>query len=87
MAYTELAYGNATHVANKADRRLYRLLELQPGIFAWATLVAVVAASYWIPAWAAIFIIGLMSTGSLTIYLSVHMNHSFHGDAQKPAAH
>jgi hypothetical protein len=78
MAYDYLAYGRATDVPRGVDRFLYRLLELQPGIFAWLTLAAVVAASYWLPVWASVFIIGFDVYWLVkTVYLSVHMNHSF----------
>jgi hypothetical protein len=78
MSYDYLAYGRATDVASKRDRRIYRLLELQPGVLAWATLAAVVSASYWLPMYAAIFIIGFDIYWLVkTIYLSLHMSHSF----------
>jgi hypothetical protein len=47
-------------------------------VFAWATLIAVVAASYWIPTAAAVFIICFDIYWLVkTIYLSAHINHSF----------
>jgi len=78
MSYDYLSYGSSADAPPGRDRRIYRLLELQPGIFAWGTLAAVVAASYWLPAWAAMFIIGFDIYWLVkTVYLSVHMNHSF----------
>lgn len=78
MAYDYLAYGRATDVPNRRDRIVYRLLEMQPGIFAWGTLAAVVAASFWLPVYASAFIIGFDIYWLIkTIYLSVHMNYSF----------
>ncbi len=78
MSYDYLAYGRATDITDRRDRILYRLLELQPGVFAWITLIAIVAASYWIPTYAAVFIIGFDIYWLVkTIFLSVHMNHSF----------
>lgn len=63
---------------SRRDRLLYRLLEIQPGAFAWITLVLVVIVSYWRPTWAAVFIIGFDLYWLIkTIYLSVHMNHTF----------
>src|SRR3990167_6549321 len=77
-SYEYLSYGRATDVQNTRDRKFYRLLEIQPGILAWATLILVVAASYWVPVWAAVFIIGFdIYWLTKTIYLSLHMNHSF----------
>lgn len=76
--YDYLAYGRATDVPRGKGRRLYRLLELQPGVVAWATLLAVVAVSYWYPAFAAAFIICFDLYWLIkTIYLSFHMNHAF----------
>ncbi len=78
MSYEYLAYGRASDISDPRDRRLYRLLELQPGIFAWVTLIAVVAASYWLPVVASIFIIGFDIYWLIkTVYLSLHMSHSF----------
>jgi hypothetical protein len=78
MSYPYLSYGRASEITTPRDRFLYRILELQPGIFAWLTLGTVVAASYWIPVFASIFIIGFDIYWLVkTIYLSVHMNHSY----------
>jgi hypothetical protein len=78
MSYEYLQYGSASEISNHRDRRIYRFLELQPGVFAWLTLAAVVAASYWLPTAAAVFIIGFDIYWLVkTVYLSVHMNHSF----------
>jgi hypothetical protein len=78
MAYDYLAIGRASDAPAPSDRRLYRFLELQPGILAWLTLAAIVAASYWIPTVASIFIIAFDVYWLIkTIYLSVHMNSSF----------
>jgi len=78
MSYPYLSYGRASEIRSSRDRFIYRLLELQPGLFAWATLLAVVAISYWLPVWASIFIIGFDIYWLIkTVYLSVHMNHTF----------
>jgi len=78
MSYPYLSYGRASEISSPRDRRLYRLLELQPGLFAWGTLIAVVAASYWFPVFAAIFIIGFDIYWLIkTIFLSIHMSHTF----------
>ncbi len=78
MPYEYLKIGRATDIEKPGDRRLYRLLEMQPGVFAWVTLLAIVAASYWIPAYAALFIIAFDIYWLIkTVYLSVHMSSSF----------
>ncbi len=78
MPYPYLSYGRASEIENPRDRRLYRLLELQPGLFAWGTILAVVAVSYWAPAVAALFIISFDIYWLLkTIFLSLHMSHTY----------
>lgn len=78
MAHEYLTNGRASDITDRRDRFLYRLLEIQPGVLAWLTLVAVVAASYWIPVYAAIFIIVFDIYWLIkTVYLSVHMSHTF----------
>lgn len=78
MSYEYLAAGRANDLSDPRDRRLYRLLELQPAVFAWFTIAAVVAASYWIPVYAAFFIIAFDIYWLVkTIYLSLHMSSSF----------
>ncbi|MBP6886398.1 MAG: glycosyltransferase family 2 protein [Candidatus Pacebacteria bacterium] len=78
MSHDYLAYGRATEIQSPSDRRLYRLLEMQPGIFSWGTLIAVVAASYWFPVFASLFIIGFDVYWLIkTIFLSAHMNHTY----------
>jgi hypothetical protein len=73
-----LKIGRSTDLVDPRDRRYYRLLELQPGLLAWLTLVAVVAASYWTPTLAALFIIAFDIYWLIkTVYLSFHMGASF----------
>ncbi|MCC6934381.1 MAG: glycosyltransferase family 2 protein [Candidatus Yanofskybacteria bacterium] len=73
-----LSYGRATDVASRRDRIIYRIFEMQPGLLAWTTLAVVVAASYWVPVWASLFIIGFDIYWLVkTIFLSLHMSHSF----------
>ena len=78
MPYEYLSYGRAADITDRRDRFIYRLLELQPGVLAWLTLIAVVAASYWMPVYAAVFIIIFDLYWLIkTIYLSLHMSHTF----------
>ncbi len=78
MSYPYLAYGRASEISSPRDRRLYRLLELQPGLLSWGTLLAVVIASYWFPVAASIFIIGFDIYWLIkTVFLSLHMSHTY----------
>ncbi len=60
------------------DRILYRFFEMVPGLLAWGTLLGVVFFSYFLPTWAAYFIIvfdlyWLMKT----MYLSIHLRQNW----------
>jgi hypothetical protein len=70
--------GHAFHIENKKNRRLFRLLEIFPGVFSWGTLILVVVFSYFKPALAAYFIIAFDLYWLLkTIYLSLHHMHNW----------
>lgn len=78
MPYDYLAVSRPSDLKNPSARRLYRFLEIFPGILAWFTLITVVIASYWFPIFAAIFIIIFDLYWLIkTIYLAAHMNSSF----------
>lgn len=78
MEYEYLKIGRAPDLTDGRERRRYRLLEIQPGVFAWLTLAAVIAASYWIPTGAALFIIAFDIYWLVkTVYLSLHMGSAF----------
>ncbi|HZZ99490.1 MAG TPA: hypothetical protein VFK07_02145 [Candidatus Paceibacterota bacterium] len=73
-----LHVGNAFDLERPADRRLYRFLEIFPGLLAWGTLLFVVAISFWFPAFAAFFIIVFDIYWLIkTIYLSFLTRFSF----------
>src|SRR3989344_5289710 len=73
-----LHIGRATEILNKADRRLYRILEIMPGFLAWATLFLVVVLSFLTPVFMAIFIIAFDVYWLIkTIYLSLHLRVSY----------
>ena len=60
------------------DRVIYRALEIFPGLLAWATLIGMVLASYFIPVYAAFFIIIFDLYWLIkTVFLSLHLraNH------------
>ena len=73
-----LHVGNAPDLTDSKDRRLYRFLEILPGLLAWSTLAIVVLISFKAPVFATIFII-LFDLYWLikTIYLSVLTRSSF----------
>ena len=57
-----------------SDRLIYRALEIFPGALAWATLLGMAAASYFLPVWAAFFIIIFDLYWLIkTIFLSLHL--------------
>ena len=56
------------------DRAIYRALEIFPGFLAWATLLGMVLASYFLPIWAAFFIIIFDLYWLIkTVFLSLHL--------------
>ncbi|MEX0917975.1 MAG: glycosyltransferase family 2 protein [Candidatus Paceibacterota bacterium] len=60
------------------DRRLYRLLEILPGLFSWATLIGVVLLSMYAPFYAAYFIIAFAIYWVLkTAFLSYHLRYNW----------
>ena len=80
MEYTQTPYfkvGRASELEGN-DRRLYRFLEMVPGILSWGTVVLIVLLSLFLPVWAAIFII-LFDLYWLfkTMYLSSHNLHNW----------
>ncbi|HEY4521583.1 MAG TPA: glycosyltransferase family 2 protein [Candidatus Paceibacterota bacterium] len=60
------------------NRMVFRLLEIFPGALAWVTFFGIVAASYFVPIWAAVFII-IFDVYWLvkTVYLSFHLRGNF----------
>src|SRR6185369_14979968 len=73
-----LHIGHAPDVADSKDRRIFRFLEILPGLLAWLTLAFVVVISFVAPVFATFFII-LFDIYWLikTIYLSVLTRSSF----------
>lgn len=60
------------------DRFLYRLCECVPGALSWMTIIGAIIASYFIPLYAAVFIIAFDVYWFLkTLYLSVHLRHNW----------
>lgn len=69
--------GRATELSG-ADRRLYRVLEILPGLASWTTLIGVVLLSVYRPFLAAYFIIAFSIYWVLkTAFLSYHLRHNW----------
>lgn len=61
-----------------SDRRLYRFLEILPGVLSWGTIFGAFVASYFVPVWAAIGIIIFDIYWLVkTAYLSAHLRTSW----------
>lgn len=80
LPYTQRAdfhVGRAGELTGK-DRRLYRALEILPGVVSWATLIGVVVASIFFPIFASYFIIAFALYWLLkTLFLSIHLRHNW----------
>ncbi len=69
--------GRAGELTGK-DRRFYRLLEIFPGVFSWATLILVIILSHFAPFVAAYFIIAFAIYWVFkTAFLSYHLRHNW----------
>jgi hypothetical protein len=69
-----LKVGKATDLPDKKDRRLYRFLEILPGLFSWATLIVLFIFSWLEPIWVAYFIIAFdVYWLLLVIYLGLNL--------------
>lgn len=69
-----LHIGRAGDIADRRDRKIYRLFETIPGILTWLTLIGIIFASWLIPVWTAFFIIAFDLYWLIkTIYLSFHL--------------
>lgn len=80
LPYAQSPYfkvGRATELSG-ADRRLYRFLEILPGLVTWMTLIGTVLLSVYAPVYAAYFIIAFSLYWLLkTLFLSVHLRHNW----------
>lgn len=78
MHYQYLHIGRAGDLKDEKDRRLYRFLEILPGVGAWLTLMLVVALSFLTPVFVALFIIAFDVYWLIkTIYLSLHLKVAY----------
>ncbi len=70
--------GSALDLKSSKNRRVFRLLEILPGVFAWLTILLVIFLSWQRPVWVAIFIICFDIYWLLkTVFLSFHQRSSF----------
>ncbi len=69
--------GRASELQGR-DRRLYRLLEIIPGLASWLTLIGIALASVYAPFFASYFIIAFAIYWVLkTAFLSYHLRHNW----------
>lgn len=70
--------GNAADLTDPKERRIYRALEILPGVLAWGTLGGVVFLSWLIPVFVAFFIIAFDIYWLLkTLFLGLHLRTGF----------
>ncbi len=73
-----LNIGFASDIDNPKDRRIFRFLEILPGILSWLTILGMIFLSWQRPVWVAVFIICFDIYWLLkTIFLSFHQQSSF----------
>ena len=78
MDYSYLHTGRAGDIDDQSDRKLYRFLEILPGLAVWLTLVLIVVLSFLAPFFVALFIIAFDIYWLIkTIYLSLHMRAAY----------
>jgi hypothetical protein len=76
--YNYLKIGKYSDLSGSGERRLYRLLEILPGVLSWGTLALVVCLSFVWPVGIAIFIIAFDVFWLVkTIYLTLHFRAAF----------
>lgn len=76
--YYYLKTARAQDLEDIKERRIYRLLEILPAFLAWATLLALIFFSWYLPFWVAVFIIAFDIYWLVkTIYLSLHLRVSY----------
>lgn len=78
MENNYIKIGFARDLENPQDRRLFRFLEILPGVLSWGTILLVIFLSWQKPVWIAFFIIAFDIYWFLkTIFLSFHQQVSF----------
>lgn len=78
MDKSYIKIGFARDAKTPEDRRLFRFLEIMPGILSWLTILLVIFLSWKKPVWVAFFIIAFDIYWLLkTLFLSFHQQFSF----------
>lgn len=73
-----LKIGRASDLKNPKERKIFRALEILPGVLSWSTLIMIFLLSWLKPIWAAIFIITFVIYWLFrTIYFSFHLNSCY----------
>lgn len=76
--YDYIHIGRSSDLNDSKDRRLYRIFEMMPGILAWTTLILIIALSFILPVFVAVFIILFDVYWFIkTLYLSLHLRVSY----------
>jgi len=76
--YQYLHIGRAGDIRYMGDRKLYRFLEVLPGLSAWLTLALIIMLSFWTPFFVALFIIAFDIYWLIkTVYLSLHLRAAY----------
>ncbi|KKR20424.1 MAG: hypothetical protein UT48_C0018G0017 [Parcubacteria group bacterium GW2011_GWE2_39_37] len=72
-----LKIGKATEL-NGRDRKIYRILEILPGLLSWSTLILLVIFSYYTPVYIAYFLLAFdVYWLLLVLYLGIHLVVSY----------
>jgi cellulose synthase/poly-beta-1,6-N-acetylglucosamine synthase-like glycosyltransferase len=73
-----LKIGKASDLKDKKERRIYRALEMFPGLLSWTTLILIVVLSWLKPLWMAVFVISFVIYWLFrTSYFSFHLSASY----------
>ena len=73
-----LHIGRAGDIQDMGDRKLYRFLEILPGLSAWLTLILIVALSFLTPFFMALLILAFDVYWLIkTVYLSLHLRVAY----------
>jgi len=73
-----LKVGRASELKNPRERRIFRALEILPGVLSFSTLFAIILLSWLAPTWAALFIIPFVIYWLFrTFYFSFHLSASY----------
>ena len=76
--YSYLHIGKASDIQAPGERKIYRFLEIMPGLVTWLTLILVVVLSFLTPFFMALFIIAFDIYWLIkTVYLSLHLRVAY----------